>query len=267
MTGEPTSEFTHFKIEPHEMPDKSVLEAPKQAAIKAYSDWVNELMAQVKTGKITEEEFVRAVAGLMADRESTASAAQNESATLEQMIRTDPLTGLGNKFKFEEDLGMLEKFGDDYALLMGDLDGFRDINNTYGHSEGDRAITLFAHRLAQLVEKANKADATGSLKIEAYRIHGDETAIIVRGKISPGGLNELSNTFVKGVEGEVLEIGGVKRRLTSSFGGAVRKHGDGTDTSMFVDSVDKHALYRAKDLGKNRSYILGYHDRPGKTSK
>lgn len=255
--SEPTSETTHFGT------SRDIEKDPRQAEIDQNIEWIRGLQANVESGGMTQEDFFKKIAALLADRDYTTLRTQEKATRTEAELRTDTLTGLGNKIKFDEDVALLEKFKDDYALLIGDLDGFREINNTFGHAEGDSAIRQFAKRLAELANRKNPTNE-GSPEVEAYRLHGDETAIVIRGKISPAGLKELGDYFVRGIHGEIMDIGHTKRRVTTSFGGAVRNYSEETDQDSFINSVDKLALYRAKDLGKNQSYILGHDNIPTK---
>ena len=80
---------------------------------------------------------------------------------------TDPLTGLGNRRRFEERVEGELRRGRRLSVCLLDLDGLKKLNDTLGHPEGDRAIKAVAERL----------DAGG----EAFRIGGDEFAVLLVG--------------------------------------------------------------------------------------
>ena len=80
---------------------------------------------------------------------------------------TDPLTGLGNRRRFEERLEGELRRGRRLSVCLLDLDGLKQLNDTLGHQEGDRALRTVAARL----------DAGG----EAFRIGGDEFALLLVG--------------------------------------------------------------------------------------
>jgi two-component system, cell cycle response regulator len=80
---------------------------------------------------------------------------------------TDPLTGLGNRRRFEERLEGELRRGRRLSVCLLDLDGLKQLNDTYGHQEGDRALKAVAARLG----------AGG----EAFRIGGDEFALLLVG--------------------------------------------------------------------------------------
>ena len=80
---------------------------------------------------------------------------------------TDPLTGLGNRRRFEQRLDGELRRGRRLSVCLLDLDGLKKLNDTLGHQEGDRALKTVAERL----------DAGG----EAFRIGGDEFALLLVG--------------------------------------------------------------------------------------
>tara|TARA_R110002167_G_scaffold59005_1_gene167067 strand:- start:954 stop:1670 length:717 start_codon:yes stop_codon:yes gene_type:complete len=95
-------------------------------------------------------------------------------AELEQMALTDPLTGLSNRRGFENALAtaldMNRRHGETAVLIYVDLDGFKQINDTYGHDAGDR---LLQHVAALLKAELRASDAVA-------RIGGDEFAALLR---------------------------------------------------------------------------------------
>ncbi len=68
----------------------------------------------------------------------------------EAQARSDPLTGLWNRRTLEDRVHDLRQDGATYAIAYGDLDHFKELNDTYGHETGDQALRLFAARLARL---------------------------------------------------------------------------------------------------------------------
>ena len=64
---------------------------------------------------------------------------------------TDPLTGLLNRRAMENQVRSLRTEGAPFALAMVDLDHFKDLNDTYGHDTGDRALRLFARVMTSVV--------------------------------------------------------------------------------------------------------------------
>ncbi|MCW2991277.1 MAG: diguanylate cyclase [Solirubrobacterales bacterium] len=91
-------------------------------------------------------------------------------AELSRRAATDSLTGLGHHASFNERLATERAGRDRLAVLLIDVDGFKQINDTAGHLAGDRALRTVASRLAGALRKRD----------EVFRIGGDEFAAIVR---------------------------------------------------------------------------------------
>lgn len=92
--------------------------------------------------------------------------------TLRSQARHDPLTGLGNRLKLEEDLSrtirQVERTGSQGHVLLLDLDQFKAINDTFGHAAGDEVLLTVAHRLLACVRGTDTV----------IRLGGDEFVII-----------------------------------------------------------------------------------------
>lgn len=98
-------------------------------------------------------------------RDSTGE--RNAIAELNREIRRCPVTGLPNRRAFMEELDKRLVRGGAFALMMVDLDGFKQVNDRYGHAMGDRVITRVGFRLR-----------TADPGLFASRMGGDEIAIL-----------------------------------------------------------------------------------------
>ncbi len=95
-----------------------------------------------------------------------------ENKALLEQVRTDPLTGLGNRGRMQVDLeGLCERASDEHpaAVLFLDLNGFKHFNDTFGHPQGDELLTRLGHALQDAVGE----DGT------AYRVGGDEFCVLL----------------------------------------------------------------------------------------
>jgi diguanylate cyclase (GGDEF)-like protein len=158
-----------------------------------------------------------------------------------RLARHDPLTGLPNRRFFVEKLNeSLSETTDASrtAVLMLDLDGFKSINDAYGHAVGDLALEEFARRVTEVVR-------TGSL---LTRIGGDEFAIIAPNISSLDDLTVLARRIVTAVV-EPFLVGKVQAMLGVGIGIAIAPE-DGMDFEVLVQHADR-ALYRAKAEGRN----------------
>ncbi len=170
----------------------------------------------------------------------------NLQEKLQYQARRDYLTGLYNRMAFEEmarevffKASQEKTF---VAMMMLDLDHFKKINDTYGHAEGDRVLSLFAKTISALLEPG---------EIMA-RVGGEEFAILL-----PRGDRErslfLGERFRKETEKMRLPSGTNSEALSVTVSvGVVLGNPAAGDTFEKVFRGADQALYRAKDLGRNR---------------
>jgi len=195
------------------------------------------------------------VATLHNDRgevESKVYAAHNidERKRVEQRIRylarTDPLTKIANRMQFQhllqQSIARARRTQQYVAILYMDVDKFKDINDTFGHSAGDTSLEIFARRLlAELPENAH-----------AGRLAGDEFAALLTGydrlETILKQLNELAPRLLQ-VAGKPFQVHGEEIFLTASMGIAVYPR-DGDNVIDLIRNADA-ALYQAKKAGGN----------------
>jgi diguanylate cyclase (GGDEF)-like protein len=157
------------------------------------------------------------------------------------LARHDSLTGLPNRRFFVEKLNQSLSEATDAsrtAVLMLDLDGFKLVNDAYGHAVGDLALQEFARRITEVMR-------SGSL---LTRIGGDEFAIIAPNISSLDDPTVLARRIVAAVV-EPFLVGKVQATLGVGIGIAIAPE-DGMDFEVLVQHADR-ALYRAKAEGRN----------------
>jgi diguanylate cyclase (GGDEF)-like protein/PAS domain S-box-containing protein len=166
---------------------------------------------------------------------------------LAHLARHDPLTGLPNRAALLEDLARAlaraERRRASVAVLFLDLDGFKVVNDSLGHSFGDRVLVAAAERVRGLLR-------AGDL---LARLGGDEFTVVVEDLedlADPIGLAERLVTALR----EPLEVDDRRYVVTASIGIAVTQPGD-RDASDLLRKADL-AMYRAKELGKARYEIF-----------
>ncbi len=107
---------------------------------------------------------------------------QRENKQLKELAKTDPLTGLPNRRQFDSDMqkvvARFKRGGYQFSVLSIDLREFKNINDTLGHPEGDRALVFFSNSLKRGVRQGMDS---------VYRIGGDEFMIILEGTNSVRG--------------------------------------------------------------------------------
>jgi diguanylate cyclase (GGDEF)-like protein len=160
-----------------------------------------------------------------------------------KLAETDALTGLYNQRFFQETLRRevtrAHRYQRKLTLIVFDLDDFKSINDQVGHLAGDRVLAQAADRLREAVRSVDVA----------CRIGGDEFAVIMPESSSDDG-EQLFRRVHNSMRGTAL--GPDEQRLRLSGGIAELLHGD-TPASLF-ERADA-ALYRAKELGKDRADI------------
>ena len=158
-----------------------------------------------------------------------------------KLARHDPLTGLPNRRFFVETLGevLLTTNSDSRsAVLMLDLDGFKSINDAYGHAVRDHALIEFAQRISAVMR-------AGAVFV---RIGGDEFAVIVPNIKSLDDLTALARRIVTAVAEPIL-IGQISTSVGVGIGIAIAPS-DGMNPEIMVQRADR-ALYRAKAEGRS----------------
>jgi len=161
---------------------------------------------------------------------------------LHHLAYHDPLTQLPNRRKLSARLaGALARAGarQRLALLFVDLDNFKSINDTLGHSFGDRVLQLIAERLRA---------ATGAHGLLA-RLGGDEFTVLLENVESAAQVEEHAAQIVTTLQ-QPLNVDG--RVLTTSASiGASMYPDHAADAEGLLRAADV-ALFRAKELGRNR---------------
>jgi len=165
---------------------------------------------------------------------------------INQLTVTDGLTGIANRRAFERALeGMHTRAlrrDSAFCLIICDIDLFKKINDTCGHTFGDLVIRQVAAEMKAVVR-------SGDL---AARIGGEEFAILLEDTDRKGAA-EVAERLRDRVEKKQLRYQGVLWPVTISIGVAVFP-GDTGDTEKLINYADQ-ALYRAKNSGRNRVVV------------
>lgn len=171
---------------------------------------------------------------------------RDHAERLDRLAYTDPLTGLPNRVRMEESLR--ERLADceqkriAAALLFMDLDHFRSINDTLGHSFGDRYLAEAARRLRELVPPNS----------QLFRYSGDQFALLMAGMTA----NDMLQARVQEVAQRILDAMAVpslveNHRLSMALSiGAALFPRDGAHAEDLVSNADA-AMHEAKTAGRN----------------
>lgn len=164
---------------------------------------------------------------------------------LRRLVHRDPLTGLFNRRSLFEhaarEQARCERYGVPLSLVMLDIDGFKAVNDTFGHGAGDDVICETAARVAL---ELRDIDA-------AFRLGGEEFLILLPSTDLDAAV-AVAERLRRAVSG--TPVAAIGRVVTASFG--VTELGRGhEDWEMAMRRADT-ALYRAKDEGRDRVFAM-----------
>ncbi|HKO89047.1 MAG TPA: 7TM diverse intracellular signaling domain-containing protein [Burkholderiales bacterium] len=205
-----------------------------QTMLEALQHSEQELEARV-------EERTRALA------EANARLLESEQQ-LQHMVYHDPLTGLANRVllydRISHALAQSNRHGSLLAVLMLDLDGFKLVNDRYGHDVGDQLLAAVANRLRATLREADTVARFGGdeFVIALETVHHLQDAVVVTTKL----LTELERPFM---------LGDRELNLSASIGVAMYPD-HGADANTLIKQADE-AMYRAKQAGRNAYRLAG----------
>jgi diguanylate cyclase (GGDEF)-like protein len=162
-----------------------------------------------------------------------------------QQAVTDELTGLSNSRHFRElitkEAARAERFGHELALILLDLDDFKQVNDAYGHLQGDRVL--------RMVGRVLRIESRGV--DEPARYGGEEFAVALPETGIEGALDLAERVRARIESEQVPRVGGSGAVTVTASVGADSMHGSANGAEALIAAADA-ALYEAKSAGKNR---------------
>ena len=173
-------------------------------------------------------------------------------ARLQHMADHDPLTGLFNRRRFEQELErhvtLVRRYGSQGALIMFDIDHFKYVNDTLGHSAGDDLIVLVADVLRGRLRDSDIL----------ARLGGDEFAVLLpAGDLA--GAKVVAESLVSDLRGQVRSKDGKLYPVTVSVGVAPADQSIGSSDELLANA--DLAMYDAKEGGRDRAECYQGDDR------
>jgi len=170
----------------------------------------------------------------------------NQFRTIQHLSMIDQLTNIPNRRSFDERLHMewnqAIRERTPISILMADIDKFKDLNDTYGHQQGDVALQIIAQVFSQACRRPGDLGA---------RWGGEEFAALLPNTPLDGALNVAEKIRASVESALIPRADGSNINLTISIGVNAQKPVQGSSVDDFLSHADK-ALYAAKEAGRNR---------------
>ena len=161
---------------------------------------------------------------------------------VQRQARIDPVTGLANRRRAEEalavELARAARFGGPVALVLADIDGFKAVNDRYGHHTGDRVLRALGEIMRATVRE-----------VDLPARWGGEEFVLVLPETDAAGAGVVADRVRRALARQPVSVAGGAIAVTASFGVAAAPPASSRDE--LVAAADA-ALYQAKRAGKNR---------------
>ena len=168
---------------------------------------------------------------------------------------TDALTGVANRRLFErrlrEEISLRERRGNSLALLLADLDHFKDLNDRYGHQIGDDALKQVAHALSQGLRASDVLARYGG---EEFALRLPDTGRDKALEIAQRLRAQVAGLAIDALQGEVTAVTvSIGVACLGPDGAPGPQSADGVGAWLLRQADD--ALYRAKAAGRNQAVV------------
>jgi len=215
--------------------------------------------AQLHAKKSIEQykEVLKVLEELESEKNLLEEKVKERTIHLERLAKYDTLTHLPNRHMFKEELALtLESarlLDKPFALIFLDIDGFKEINDTYGHNIGDILLKGLSKKLLLCVRQGTDT---------VSRLGGDEFTIILRGLKNLVDIDKISTKILKQISTTLQLTSTVQVNVSASLGVYVYENSDEITLDEIISNADI-AMYEAKNSGKNQ-YI--YFDKKMKST-
>jgi diguanylate cyclase len=209
---------------------------------------LREVLQSLISRNETNEWQTRDLEARLKEAQDQASMLRQRLSRAERLASLDPLTSLANRRRFEQfisaEVDQSHENGTPLCLIMTDIDHFKRVNDTYGHSAGDKVLKAFADLLSRTARDGDLVARYG----------GEEFAVILP-NTPMGDAYRIAERmrrifeFRGGPNSTVFKKFG---RLTASFG--VAEIRDGEPPSALIQRADQK-LYEAKSKGRNKTMV------------
>lgn len=218
----------------------NVMRREKDRATKAALAAKHEM---VETLRLSEQALESRVADRTRTLEEVNSQLRDKERELEHLARHDALTGLANRLflndRIERAVARARRTSGSVALLMIDLDGFKQVNDAHGHAVGDELLVVIANRLKDGVRETDTV----------ARLGGDEFVVLLEDTRHPAGTSQIVDKLIAAVRMPImLDAGAIAVSASIGIACTPQHTGDADDLLERADA----AMYAAKAAGRNR---------------
>ncbi len=204
---------------------------------EAYPEWLS--ISAIKDGLGTATHYVAVFHDITEIKRS--------EELMKHQAYHDALTGLPNRLLLRDRLGVAithaKRSGHHLALLFLDMDNFKTVNDSLGHSVGDLLLMAFAHRLKNLLREQDTV----------ARLGGDEFVVMVEEVADANAAVAVGERILEAMR-QPFTIKGHELYVTASVGITLYPE-DGATPEVLIKNADL-AMYRAKEQGKNTSQLF-----------
>lgn len=174
---------------------------------------------------------------------------------LQQIAQYDPLTALPNRIlladRLHQAMAQTNRNKQPFAVLYLDLDGFKNVNDTYGHEAGDQLLIAFATNMKRTLREIDVI----------ARIGGDEFVIILLNLNDIESCTPMLNRLLQSAQ-KPVRINNHLVEVSASLGVTFFPQSVEIDANQLLAQAD-YAMYQAKSAGKNRYYVFNAEENKG----
>jgi diguanylate cyclase (GGDEF)-like protein len=189
-------------------------------------------------------ETIRALGAYVAvalNNSRTSEELRRKAKELEQLSKTDPLTGIYNRRyiieKMEEERTRFRRYGKKFSLIIVDIDFFKRVNDAWGHDCGDYVLVETANELKLLLREQ-----------DCLARWGGEEFLIMLPETDAEGAQRLAERLRQSIEEKVFEYR--KKRISVTLTLGICEYGEGISIDDAIRKAD-NALYEGKNRGRN----------------
>jgi len=207
-----------------------------------------EMMAQLIASALAHQIDHAETTRLLHDKSNALNELEEAKEQLERMANFDFLTGLPNRLQLIDKMSLAieENYRSNIltAVMFLDIDGFKKVNDTYGHAIGDELLKAFAARVKNCIRKGDLL----------ARLGGDEFVILLDGIPGPQTAIGVAEKIIVAMQ-EKFRLENVIASVSTSVGIAFAQPSATPDCPSLLKQADQ-ALYEAKNAGKNQFKIF-----------